>query len=99
MGWTSQLCILNMVGGDLMTRARFNGGYALLLGCMLFVICGIVLESNYSVLADFATLYFPTRNLLQHHDPYMQSEVLRLPSDVLSENSGQQSARSYRPSE
>lgn len=45
---------------------------------MLFVICGLVLESYYSVLADFTTLYFPTRNLLQHHDPYMQSEVLRV---------------------
>ena len=64
-----------------MTRARFNGGYALFLGCMLFVICGGVLESDYSVLADFTTLYFPTRSLLQHHDPYMQSEVLKVYHD------------------
>ncbi|MGD0801149.1 MAG: glycosyltransferase family 87 protein [Terracidiphilus sp.] len=29
-------------------------------------------------LTDFRALYYPSRCLLQHHDPYMQSEVLRL---------------------
>jgi hypothetical protein len=29
-------------------------------------------------MADFGALYYPTRCLIQNHDPYMQSEVLRI---------------------
>ncbi len=70
--------ILKNVSEVLLKHARFKGGYAVFLGCILFVLCGVVLENAYPVLSDFATLYFPTRSLLQHQDPYMQSEVLRV---------------------
>lgn len=65
-----------------MTRAQFNGRYAVLVGCMIFVILGVMVERAYSVVADFNTLYFPTKCLLLHHDPYRQSEVLKVYQDT-----------------
>jgi hypothetical protein len=65
--------------GEKMIKARLDGLYMLLLGCVVFVLFGIALENIASVpLADFKGLYFPARCLIQHGDPYMQSEVLRI---------------------
>jgi hypothetical protein len=62
-----------------MTRARLDGLYLLLLGAAAFSLLSVVLQSAAPVpLTDFRALYYPSRCLLQHHDPYMQSEVLRI---------------------
>jgi hypothetical protein len=62
-----------------MTRARLDGLYLLLLGAAVFSLMSVVLQNAVPMpLTDFRALYYPSRCLLQHHDPYMQSEVLRI---------------------
>jgi hypothetical protein len=62
-----------------MTRARLDGLYLLLIGCAVFGLLGVALENaSPTPLSDFKTLYYPSRCLIQHHDPYMESEVLRI---------------------
>jgi len=62
-----------------MTRARLDGLYFLLIGSLTFLLLGGVLENaSTSPLGDFKGLYYPARCLIQHHDPYMKSEVLRI---------------------
>ena len=62
-----------------MTKARLDGLYMLLLGSVAFLLLGIAMESAAkSPLADFKALYYPARCLLQHADPYSESEVLRV---------------------
>jgi hypothetical protein len=59
-----------------MTRARLDGLYLLLIGCAGFTLLGVAMENaTPAPLADFCALYFPARCLIQHHDPYMESEV------------------------
>jgi len=74
-----------------MTRARRDGVYFLLIGCAVFALLTVALENaTLAPFSDFKTLYYPSRCLIQHHDPYMESEVLRvylaeggnLPSDT-----------------
>jgi hypothetical protein len=62
-----------------MTRARLDGMNLVLLGSVAFLLLGIALErSAPAPLADFKALYYPSRCLIQHHDPYMESEVRRI---------------------
>jgi hypothetical protein len=62
-----------------MTSARLDGLYLLLLGCVAFVLLGVTLESAAPApMADFGAVYYPSRCLLQHCDPYMENEVLRV---------------------
>jgi len=62
-----------------MTRARTDGLYLLMLGSLVFILLGTALEyAARAPFVDFRGLYYPARCLLQHHDPYMQSEVLSL---------------------
>jgi hypothetical protein len=62
-----------------MTRARLDGLYLLLLGSAVFVLLGVALESASQVAAvDFRMTYYSARTLLQHSDPYKESEVLRI---------------------
>jgi hypothetical protein len=62
-----------------MTRARLDGLYFLLIGSAMFVLLGVFLQNAVSTpLTDFKALYYPARCLIQHHDPYMQGEVLRI---------------------
>ncbi len=62
-----------------MTRARLDGLYLLLLGSAVFVLLGAVLESvSPSATVDFRMTYYSARSLLQHGDPYKESEVLRV---------------------
>ena len=59
-----------------MTRARLDGLYLLLIGCAVFTLLGVAMEIAIPAdLTDFSALYFPTRCLIQHHDPYMESGV------------------------
>jgi hypothetical protein len=62
-----------------MTKARLDGLYLMLLGSVVFLLLGGVLEQGAATkLVDFRVVYYPARCLLQHADPYMESEVLRV---------------------
>ena len=62
-----------------MTKARLDGLYLVLLGSVAFLLLGVALErSAPAPLADFKALYYPSRCLIQQHDPYMESEVRRI---------------------
>jgi hypothetical protein len=62
-----------------MTKARLDGLYLLLLGSVAFLLLGFALVKGAPTpFADFKGLYYPARCLIQHHDPYMESEVLRI---------------------
>jgi hypothetical protein len=51
----------------------------LLLGSLVFILMGATLENASSVsMIDFKGLYYPARCLIQHCDPYRESEVLRI---------------------
>lgn len=62
-----------------MTRAQLDGLYLLLLGSAVFLLLGAALESvSPSATVDFRMTYYSARSLLQHGDPYKESEVLRI---------------------
>lgn len=74
-----------------MTNARCDGLYLVLLGSLAFILLGVALEIAFPVtMVDFRVLYQPARCLLQHGDPYNESDVLRVsqaqvgnhPSDI-----------------
>lgn len=63
----------------IMTKPRTDGLYLFLLGSVAFILFGTVLANTSPVaMGDFRALYYPARCLLQHGDPYMESEVLRV---------------------
>src|SRR5271165_2557467 len=60
-------------------RARRDGLILLVLGSVVFVLLGAALENSSSApLVDFRAMYYPARCLLQHCDPYNETEVLRV---------------------
>jgi hypothetical protein len=62
-----------------MTRARRDGLYFLLLGSLAFILLGAALiKGAQAPMLDFRALYYPARCLMQHCDPYNESEVLRV---------------------
>ncbi len=62
-----------------MINARRDGIYMLLLGSVIFVALGFALSRSATApMLDFRALYYPTRCLIEHCDPYNQSEVMRL---------------------
>jgi hypothetical protein len=62
-----------------MTKPRLKGFLLLLLGAAAFVALGFSWERNSSVaMVDFKAVYYGTRCLLQHGDPYKESDLLRL---------------------
>jgi len=62
-----------------MERARLDGLVFLLLGIVMFMLLGLSAERSYSVPAgDFRVVYYPAKCLIQHCDPYNESEVLRI---------------------
>jgi hypothetical protein len=63
----------------MVARARLDGLYLVLLGSVVFLFLGVALErSAPAPLADFKALYYPSRSLIQHHAPYVESEVRRV---------------------
>jgi hypothetical protein len=51
----------------------------MLLGCLTFILLGAAWENAANApMLDFRALYYPARCLLQHRDPYKESEVLRV---------------------
>lgn len=62
-----------------MTKARLDGLIFLLLGSAVFVLLGTALSSaSLGAMVDFRGLYYPARCLIQHCDPYNESEVQRI---------------------
>jgi hypothetical protein len=61
----------------IMTNERSNGVYLLVLGSAMFVLLGTALAFNSPLgLMDFKELYYGARCLVQHHDPYNDSQML-----------------------
>src|ERR1035438_6748298 len=62
-----------------MTKARLDGLYMLLLGSVVFVLLGGVLEKvSPAPMSDFKAVYYSARCLIQHTDPYKNGEILRV---------------------
>jgi hypothetical protein len=62
-----------------MTKARLDGLTMLILGALMFPLLGWVLQrAAPEKLVDLRMMYFPARCLMQHCDPYNESDVLRL---------------------
>jgi len=62
-----------------MTKAQMDGLYLLLVGSLAFIMLGTALEyAARAPFVDFRGLYYPAQCLLQHHDPYVQNEVLSI---------------------
>ena len=62
-----------------MTRAKLDGLCLLLLGSVVFLLLGFVLERAAPArLVDFRMMYYPARCLIHNCDPYKESEVLRV---------------------
>jgi hypothetical protein len=60
-----------------MKKARIDGLYLLLLGSAVFLFLGTALESVSPVsMIDFKVVYYSTRCLLHHSDPYNENNVL-----------------------
>lgn len=61
-----------------MTDARRNGLFLLFAGAAIYVLSGMALEHmSPGGMADFKALYYGSRCLLQHADPYQQDAFLR----------------------
>ena len=62
-----------------MTKARLDGLYLLLLGGMIFLMLGAILErGNPAPMSDFKAIYYGARCVLQHSNPYQDGEILRM---------------------
>lgn len=63
-----------------MKKARLDGLWLLLLGgSVVLLLTGFLLTSSSpAVMQDFRVVYFPARCLIQHCDPYNESQVLRV---------------------
>ncbi|HEY1806476.1 MAG TPA: glycosyltransferase family 87 protein [Terracidiphilus sp.] len=59
-------------------RARFDGLIWFVLGSLMFVILGCTVgRISGASMADFGSVYYGSRCLLQHADPYQQSNLVR----------------------
>jgi hypothetical protein len=60
-------------------KARQDGLYLMLLGSVVLVLLGTVLSTVSTVaMIDFRAMYYPARCLVEHCDPYSESDVLRV---------------------
>jgi len=60
------------------TRSRRDGLYLLLLGTVVFLFLGgIAVNSSRFSMVDFRVVYYSARCLIEHCDPYQESELLR----------------------
>jgi hypothetical protein len=57
-------------------KDRMDGFYLVLLGGLVLLLMGTALETTPGAMGDFKALYYPTRCLLTHHDPYNSEAVL-----------------------
>ena len=64
-----------------MTRNRQDSLLLVLLGCAIFVFIGVLLErvaSSPAAMIDFKAVYYGARCLVEHRDPYQETELLRV---------------------
>jgi hypothetical protein len=62
-----------------MTKARLDGLYLLILGGVIFLMLGALLErANPAPMSDFKAIYYGARCVLQHSNPYQDGEILRV---------------------
>ena len=62
-----------------MTKARLDGLYLLLLGVLVLISLGAILgNATPGQMLDFRAVYYPSRCLIEHCDPYKESEVSRV---------------------
>lgn len=60
-----------------MIKARLDGRYLLFLGIAVFLLLGVALENATPVsTVDFRVVYYSARCLLDHRDPYVESELM-----------------------
>jgi len=75
-----------------MTKARLDGLTMLILGSVFFVAIGVMMElTNPLGMTDFQELYYGSRTVAQHHDPYQPDDVAavyRAQEGSLPEDSG-----------
>ncbi len=58
-----------------MRKERLDGLYLMLLGCVvLLLLGGAGAKTSGAAMQDFKVLYYPARCLLQHCDPYNETE-------------------------
>jgi hypothetical protein len=61
------------------SNERRDGLYLVLIGSLFFILLGLALmRSVPSPLADFKTIYYASKTLLEQRDPFEQSEVMRV---------------------
>jgi hypothetical protein len=61
-----------------MTKERLDGLYLLLLGALVFLLLGGVLENvAASPMSDFKAIYYGARCVIHHSDPYQDGTILR----------------------
>ncbi len=59
-----------------MTKTRLDSLYLMLLGCVVFMLLGGAgAKTSSAAFQDFKVLYYPARCLLQHCDPYDETQV------------------------
>jgi len=62
-----------------MTKAKLDGVYLMVIGCAVFLLLGLALENaSPKSMTDFKIPYYSARCLLQHGDPYTQSQVIKI---------------------
>jgi hypothetical protein len=66
-------------GGWKLIKSRLDGLYLLLLGAVLFLSIGFILERGSSMaMIDFKGAYCSARSLLEHADPYNEDQLRRI---------------------
>jgi hypothetical protein len=62
-----------------MTKARLDGLYLLVLGGLIFLLLGAILErANPAPMSDFKAVFYAARCVLDHTNPYKDGEILRM---------------------
>ena len=62
-----------------MTKARMDGLYLMMMGCAVFLLLGTALEHVLdSGMGDFKAVYYSSRCLLEHSDPYKPGAMERV---------------------
>lgn len=62
-----------------MSNEHRDGLYLVLVGSLIFILLGAVFERGAPApLADFKTIYFASKTLIQQRDPFNQSDVMRI---------------------
>jgi riboflavin transporter FmnP len=61
-----------------LTRERLDGLYLMMLGGVMFLLLGVVLENTVpGPMSDFKAIYYAARCVIHHSDPYKDGEILK----------------------